>query len=100
MRTVLSGTLLQYQCHIGHILTAETMVEAQFKQLEATLSHALVALKERAELCRQLGEMALAGTQVTALKNAEDEALARAAAIKDLLEREWARLDFYDQTKI
>lgn len=89
-----NGTLLQYQCHIGHVLTAETMLQAQFVQMEVKLAAALVALKERAELCRQLGEVSLLGLDISQLKRAEQEALERAHTIIGLLESEWAELSF------
>jgi two-component system chemotaxis response regulator CheB len=97
MRAEHNGNLLQYQCHIGHILTAETLVEAQFKQLEIKIAAALVCLKERAELCRQLSEAALLGREISVLKRAEDEALERAATIKRLLESEWVQLTLYEK---
>ena len=60
------GSLLQFECHIGHVLTAEVMVEAHFTILEAKLAAAMVALNERAELCRQLEELALGGKDIAA----------------------------------
>jgi two-component system chemotaxis response regulator CheB len=86
-----AGTLLQFRCHIGHVLTAETMLAAQFDVLEAKLAASLVALNERAELCRQMSENAQAQGQPTAsLEAAGAEALERAKVIKGLLESEWA----------
>jgi len=86
-----AGTLLQFRCHIGHVLTAETMLAAQFDVLEAKLASSLVALNERAELCRQMSENARAQGQSTAsLEAARAEALERARVIKGLLESEWA----------
>src|SRR3954468_2888960 len=95
MRAEHNGPLLQYQCHLGHILTAETLLEAQFKQLEIKIATVLVALKERAELCGQLRELALLGRDISGLKAAEHEALERAEKIKRLLESEWVQLPFY-----
>jgi two-component system chemotaxis response regulator CheB len=80
---------LQFRCHIGHVLTAETMLAAQFDVLEAKLSACLVALKERAELCREMSETARARQQSAAYESARAEALERAKAIKELLESEW-----------
>jgi two-component system, chemotaxis family, protein-glutamate methylesterase/glutaminase len=86
-----NGALLQYRCHIGHVLTAETMLAAQFDVLEAKLAATLVALKERAELCRQMSENARAQGQPTAsLELARSEALERCQVIKGLLESGWA----------
>ena len=86
------GTLLQFRCHIGHVLSAETMLAAQFDVLEVKLAACLVALNERAELCREMGEAAREqGQDSTAYDAARAEALERAKTIKDLLEREWTQ---------
>jgi two-component system chemotaxis response regulator CheB len=86
-----NGTLLQFRCHIGHVLTAETMLAAQFDVMEAKFAACLVALKERVELCRQMSDKARAQGQPTAsLDAAGAEALERAQVIKGLLESEWA----------
>ena len=83
--------LLQYRCHIGHVLTAETMLAAQFSVLEAKLAACLAGLNERAELCRQMSEAARQQGQPTdALEAAHKEALERALVVKNLLESEWA----------
>jgi two-component system chemotaxis response regulator CheB len=82
-----SGSLLQYRCHIGHVLAAETMLAAQFTVLEAKLASGLVALKERAELCRQIAETGQGNT--ADLQAAEKEALQRAKELKAMLESEW-----------
>jgi len=90
MATELDGTLLQFRCHIGHLLTAETMLAAQFDVLEAKLAASLVALSERAELCRQMAEAARQqGRETAALEAARQEALDRARILKGLLEDEW-----------
>src|SRR6266516_1337453 len=41
---------------IGHVLTAETVLVAQFAQLEKKLGGAMARLNERAELCQQMTE--------------------------------------------
>jgi two-component system chemotaxis response regulator CheB len=87
-----TGTLLQFRCHIGHVLTAETMLAGQFAVLEAKLAACLVALNERAELCRQMREAGHAqGHDTGSLETAEREALERAELIRDLLQSEWAQ---------
>jgi two-component system chemotaxis response regulator CheB len=91
------GTLLQFECHIGHVLTAEVMLDAHFHVLEIKLAAAMVALNERAELCRQLEEVALSGTEIKALEAAKREALDRAAILKELLESEWMVPEFYQR---
>jgi two-component system chemotaxis response regulator CheB len=89
------GTLLQFACHIGHVLTAEVMLEAHFNMLEAKLAAAMVALNERAELCRLLEEQAFGGKDIRALKAARQEALERATTLKRLLESEWTPVALY-----
>jgi two-component system chemotaxis response regulator CheB len=85
-----SGSLLQFRCHIGHLLTAETMLAAQFAAIEERLGGCMAALKERAELCRLMMETLPKGDESTAeLAAAREEALERAGKIKELLESEW-----------
>ena len=83
-----TGSLLQFRCHIGNLLTADAMLQAQFTILETKLAACLVALKERAELCRQMTEAA-ASRDTRQLEAAEQQALERAKMIKELLESEW-----------
>jgi chorismate mutase len=85
-----TGTLLQYRCHIGHVMTAETMLAAQFTMVEAKLAACLAALNERAEICRQMSEAAAAlGQDVETFNAARNEVFERAEVIKALLESEW-----------
>src|SRR5437763_3593254 len=48
------GDIRRYRCHIGHILTGETVLAAQFDLLEVRIASCLALLNERAELCNQL----------------------------------------------
>jgi hypothetical protein len=50
------GTLLQYRCHIGHVLTAETMLIASFQEIETKLASCLAHLNEHMELCRHIAD--------------------------------------------
>jgi len=85
-----TGTLLQFRCHIGHVLTAETMLAAQFDVVETKLAACLAALNERAELCRMMAENAAQQGQSSAqYLVAREEALERAKVLKGLLESEW-----------
>jgi len=84
-----AGTLLQYRCHIGHVLTADTMLAAQFAALEVKLGGCMAMLNERAEICRNMIEAAQAGQDVSSLQVARREALERAEVIKRLLQSEW-----------
>ena len=83
-----TGSLLQFRCHIGHLLTANAMLQAQFTILETKLAGCLVALKERAELCRQMGSFARQ-EDMGQLEAAQRQANERANIIKELLESEW-----------
>jgi two-component system chemotaxis response regulator CheB len=87
-----SGTLPQYRCHIGHVFTAETMLAAQFDELEKTLASAFTSLKERAELCRQMAEGLPDGRGRDTLEVASKQATERALVLKQLLESEWVQL--------
>jgi two-component system chemotaxis response regulator CheB len=94
------GGITRFRCHIGHVLTAETTLVAQFALLEARLGGCLALLNERAELCRQMAEDArLQGDGPGMLEAAAREALARAETIKKLLEDEWVQPLGYDRIK-
>ena len=84
------GALLQFPCHIGHVLSGETMLAAQFDCLEVNLAACLRSLNERAELRREMSEAARAqGLESASFEVARVESLQRAKVIKDLLESEW-----------
>ncbi len=90
------GSLTQFRCHIGHVYTAEVMVEAQFAAMEWSLAAAMRALSERGELCRQMsdrsqlaGEPGLAARWAAAMREAKD----RAGTLTALLEEEWSHPD-------
>src|SRR5215475_5889782 len=82
----------QFRCHIGHVLSAETVLAAQFARLEKKLAGAMACLNERAELCQRMAEDARQrGDGANAFEAAAREALARAEIIKKLLEDEWVQ---------
>jgi two-component system chemotaxis response regulator CheB len=85
------GGIKQFRCHIGHVLTAETVLLAQFSALEKKLAGSLALLNERAELCQQMGEDARKDGDASAFEAAAREALARAQVIKRLLEDDWVQ---------
>ena len=86
------GSLLQYRCHIGHVLTGEAMLEAQFTLIEYRLGGCMALLSERAELCRQLSALERGeGRDDLLLEKAEREAIERARTIRELLESEWVQ---------
>ncbi|GJD65899.1 hypothetical protein [Methylobacterium frigidaeris] len=94
MHRTATGTMVQYRCHIGHILTGAAMLEAQANVLEMRLGSVLSLLNERAELCRQLSEGVMAqGQDPATLEAARKEALQRAETIRALLESDWAQPD-------
>jgi two-component system chemotaxis response regulator CheB len=91
------GSIRRFRCHIGHVLTAETMLVAQFTSLEVKLGGCLALLNERAELCQQMAEdTRLQGGRAGAFEAAAREALARAETLKKLLEDEWVQPLGYD----
>jgi two-component system chemotaxis response regulator CheB len=84
------GALLQFRCHIGHVLSGETMLAAQLDRLATKLAACLRDLNERAELCQQMCQAAGAqGQESASFEAARVESLQRAKVIKDLLESEW-----------
>lgn len=92
LRQTKLGTLSQFRCHIGHVYTAEVMMEAQFTALEGAFEATLRVLGERRELCRQRADDARAREDATAATQwhaAMEEAEARSLALRDLLEAEW-----------
>ena len=84
------GSLTQFRCHIGHVYTAEVMMEAQAVATERSLEMAMRTLGERAELCRQMAKKAQVANDVSALAHweaANREARNQAAALQKLLEK-------------
>jgi two-component system chemotaxis response regulator CheB len=76
-----------FECHIGHKLSPETMLDSQMKRLEVSLSAVMVIMKERAELCRQLQQSGLIESETAIKMVAESDE--RANEIKKLLEASW-----------
>ena len=86
------GTLLQYRCHIGHVLTAETMLVATLRELETMLAACLRMLNERTELCREVAERGDAdGRYRAALEAAAAQARERAETLRNMLQSEWVQ---------
>lgn len=82
----------QFRCHIGHVLSAETVLVAQFAFLEKKLAGVMALLNERAELCQQMADDARQqGDGASAFEAGAREALARAEIVKKLLEDEWVQ---------
>jgi two-component system chemotaxis response regulator CheB len=85
------GSLTQFNCHIGHVYTAEIMLAAQFLAMERSLEQAMRSLHERAELCRVMVAKSRAGEvrSVAGWEDAMKEALDQIAPLRELLTREW-----------
>lgn len=84
------GSLTQFRCHIGHVYTAEVMMEAQSAATEQSLEAAMRSLRERTELCRQMAEKAQAANDPSALTHwqaANGEARDQATVLQKLLEK-------------
>lgn len=87
------GSLTQFACHIGHIYTAEVMMAAQFLTLERFIESAMRSLGERAELCRQMADKSLVGSDETSWDAAMREAHDQAEPLREILTREWIHPD-------
>ena len=90
LRSTELGSLTQFKCHIGHVYTAEVMLEAQSMAMEQSLERAMRSLGERSELCRQMAEKARAAGDVPANKHwegANAEARQQAVTLQELLEK-------------
>jgi two-component system, chemotaxis family, protein-glutamate methylesterase/glutaminase len=88
------GTLLKFDCHIGHNVTAEAMAAGQFATMEKGFEVALRCMNERTELCRLMGEQARSAgrqAQAEAWQQAWDETRRRSIAVQELLIGEWMR---------
>jgi two-component system chemotaxis response regulator CheB len=86
------GTLIKYDCHIGHAYTAEALAEAQFDQMERLMRAAERILNERAEFCCHMAERAEALSLVedgVMWRSARKEAQDRAYKMRDLVEQDW-----------
>ena len=84
------GEVLRYRCRVGHGYTAEAMLAEQGRDVEAALWIAFRALRERAALCRRMGQrMAARGQHSLAARQHEDAADAeqRAALLRQVLLR-------------
>ena len=92
MRRSELGTLVKFDCHIGHSLTADAVAAGQFSELERNFEATFRRMNERRELCRMMIEKALADGHhrqaeawVAALRQTEQ----RSEAVRALLEESW-----------
>jgi two-component system chemotaxis response regulator CheB len=63
MRRTEFGTLVKFDCHIGHSLTAESVAAGQFSELDRGFEAAFRRMNERRELCRMMIERAVTDGQ-------------------------------------
>ncbi|HEY6986761.1 MAG TPA: hypothetical protein VH369_00175 [Bryobacteraceae bacterium] len=92
LRPLANEHVRSYRCHIGHVLTAEAVLAAQFLLLESRLGGCLALLNERTSLCRKLAaDAASRGQEPTQYEAAARECLERAQAVRALLESDWIR---------
>lgn len=90
LRQTQLGTLTQFRCHIGHVYTAEAMLAGQFRAMEQSIETAMRSMNERAELCREMANLAGQNQALNAQwRLAMDEAHEHALPLRELLEREW-----------
>ena len=78
-----SDPIPKYECHIGHVLTGEAMLEVQDELIERSLTTALAILNERGELCRQMIHEGLSDSD--RLEGIRKHARERAEYIRELL---------------
>jgi two-component system chemotaxis response regulator CheB len=93
MRAETLGTLTQFRCHIGHVMTAEVLAAAHADQLEQHASALLRNLNERAALCHDIAAKHLAAgdeTRSQQWRRAADEAQERETQIKKIAAWKWS----------
>jgi two-component system chemotaxis response regulator CheB len=86
------GSLVQYECHIGHRFTTETLADEHLLELDASLETAVRELNERAEICRLLAEDASENANAERQRkwsNAADQARQRMTALLELFDGGW-----------
>jgi two-component system, chemotaxis family, protein-glutamate methylesterase/glutaminase len=88
------GSLLKFDCHIGHSVTAESMASGQFEAMEKSFESALRQVNERVELCRLMREQALSigsAPQANDWQQALEQTLRRSVALEQILDEDWVR---------
>jgi two-component system chemotaxis response regulator CheB len=85
------GSVVKFDCHIGHTYTAEIMATAQFEEMEKVMRAAVRFLNERAEFCLQMAEYTRSTQPAAAAEwhAASKQALDRAYKLRDLVEQDW-----------
>ena len=101
MREVQLGTITQFHCHIGHIMTAEVLAAAKLEMLQNDISTCVGAANERTELCREIARKHDARGDTGAVqlwRRASDEAGRRAQLLAELAETEWMNPEHAPET--
>ena len=86
------SSLLQFRCHIGHVMTAEVLASNQLEKLRSDLSAVLRSLNERVGLCQDIGAKKAAGGEsdvAQVWERAADEAEHREKGVSQLVEAGW-----------
>jgi len=92
MREENLGSLTQFRCHTGHIMTAEVLAATQLEELEHTVSSLLRTLNERRALCEDLAAKQEARGHMKAAEHwrkAAEEAARREQAALELSKAGW-----------
>lgn len=91
MRRELQHGVVQYRCHIGHVMSPEVLFVAQRQVIEQHLCKALALLNERVKLCRDLADLERRRTGAGARYQAAAEvARDRAEQVRAIVEDEWS----------
>ncbi|MEZ2329701.1 chemotaxis protein CheB [Mesorhizobium sp. RCC_202] len=85
------GTIIKFDCHIGHSYTGEVLASAQFDEMERVMRAAVRFLNERAEFCLEMAEQARLHEPGAApqWEAASKQALDRAYKLRALVEQDW-----------
>ncbi|HEX3430839.1 MAG TPA: chemotaxis protein CheB [Rhizomicrobium sp.] len=94
MRTEGLGNLTQYRCHIGHVMTAEVLAQAQRQTLGDRIASCIRAAREHSELCREIAakyESRGGHGPAVQWRKAADQSDERARILAGLEENGWIR---------
>ena len=92
MREERLGTLLQFRCHIGHVMTAQVLATAQLEILDNDISRCVMAAHERSELCREIArkrDSQGSGVDAQNWRLAAEQASERARVLAGFAEKQW-----------
>jgi two-component system chemotaxis response regulator CheB len=96
MREEQRGTITQFRCHIGHVMTAEILAATKLERLQNDIAVCVRAANEHAELCREIarkhqarGDSSIAETW----RQAAGEAGTRAQLLEQWAEKDWMHPD-------